>query len=85
MGRIVLQASRPAGASEHGALAVKSGSRSVNWRRRLYFRTCAVLWEVLDSMVGCGGVKAGGEGFEAENQAEVPIAEKATEETALGE
>lgn len=34
-------------------------------------------------MVGGGGGMAGGEGFEVEKQAQLPIAEKATEEPLL--
>jgi hypothetical protein len=49
-GRIV-QASRPAGASVHGALAGGLRRSGSQWRVYRLIRTCAVLWEVLDSMV----------------------------------
>lgn len=79
MGPIVMQASRPAGASVCGALAHLLPLQKLQLQAWGRLHTCAVLWEVLDSMMSCGGVRVGGEGFEAEKQAELPIAEKATE------
>lgn len=72
MGRIV-QASRPAEGSVIGRisrLVDEAGAQLGSYRA---CRTCAVLWEVLDSMV-IGGGGAGElvvEGLEAEKQAEL--------------
>ena len=85
MGRIV-QASRPAEGSvirRVSRLVDEAGAQLGSYRA---CRTCAVLWEVLDSMV-IGGGGAGElvvEGLEAENKLSYD-AEKATGETVLGE
>jgi hypothetical protein len=72
MGRIV-QASRPAEGSvmrRISRLVDEAGAQLGSYRA---CRTCAVLWEVLDSMVigGCGAGELVVEGLEAEKRAEL--------------